>query len=65
MGDTYFPILVDLDGQPCIVIGGGEIALRKTEGLLNSGARVTVISPDLVEGLIELKKNRKIKPKGT
>lgn len=51
---TYYPIYVELNDQPCVVIGGGKIAEGKVEGLLTSGARVTVISPDLTTYLRNL-----------
>ncbi len=46
---TYYPIFLDLRGRPCLVVGGGEIATRKIEGLLQAGASVTVISPEVTE----------------
>jgi len=50
-----YPVnLIDLSNRKCIVIGGGTVALRKVEGLLASGADVSVISPALVQGLAEL-----------
>jgi precorrin-2 dehydrogenase/sirohydrochlorin ferrochelatase len=42
---VYFPVFVDLEGQPCVVIGGGPVAERKVAGLLAVRARVTVIAP--------------------
>lgn len=42
-----YPILLDLRDRPVVVIGGGRIAARKIAGLLEAGARVTVISPAL------------------
>ena len=50
----YFPILLDLKEQPCLVIGGGRVAHRKVEALLQAGARVTVISPEITEELKEM-----------
>jgi len=47
----YYPIFLNLTGQPCIVIGGGAVAERKVEGLLQAGACVTVISPTLTSKL--------------
>jgi len=41
-----FPIFVDLNGRPCVVIGGGEVAARKVRSLRDAGARVTVIAPE-------------------
>lgn len=46
MQEFYFPAFLDLRGQPCVVVGGGEVAAGKVLGLLPCGARVRVISPD-------------------
>ena len=43
----YYPVFLDIAAKPVVVIGGGEVALRKVEGLLDAGARVTVVSPEL------------------
>lgn len=42
-----FPLFVDLTGKPCVVIGGGAIACRRIQVLLDFGAAVNVISPRL------------------
>jgi uroporphyrin-III C-methyltransferase/precorrin-2 dehydrogenase/sirohydrochlorin ferrochelatase len=42
-----YPISVHLDGQCCLIVGGGAVALRKARGLLDAGARVIVVSPEL------------------
>ena len=47
----YYPAFLNLEGRPCIVIGGGAIAERKVKGLLESGARVTVVSPNVTARL--------------
>jgi precorrin-2 dehydrogenase/sirohydrochlorin ferrochelatase len=44
--DKWYPIHLDITDRKCVVIGGGRIALRRVQGLLNAGAQVTVISPD-------------------
>jgi precorrin-2 dehydrogenase / sirohydrochlorin ferrochelatase len=41
----YIPIFLDVTGRQCLVAGGGEVAARKVESLLEAGARVTVVSP--------------------
>jgi siroheme synthase-like protein len=43
----YYPVFLDIAGKPAVIIGGGEVALRKAEGLLDVGANVTVVSPAL------------------
>src|SRR5271165_3794858 len=48
---ALFPIFLKLGGKPCLVVGGGPIAEGKIGGMLRSGARVTVVSPDLTVAL--------------
>ncbi len=43
----YYPVFLDIAGKPVVVIGGGEVALQKVKGLLDAGARVTLVSPTL------------------
>lgn len=50
----YYPILLDMAGRPCVVIGGGSVAERKVEGLLDVGANVSIISPGLTSKLASL-----------
>ena len=40
----YYPIFIDLQSQPCLVVGGGAIAERKVEALLHAHGHITVIS---------------------
>ncbi|MDP1849115.1 MAG: bifunctional precorrin-2 dehydrogenase/sirohydrochlorin ferrochelatase [Solirubrobacteraceae bacterium] len=55
MLDTPFYIAcLKLTGRRCVVVGGGEIGLEKTEGLLACDADVTLISPDAVGALRSL-----------
>lgn len=44
----FLPIFLDIRAQPCLVVGGGEVAARKTALLLRAGGNVTVLSPALV-----------------
>jgi precorrin-2 dehydrogenase/sirohydrochlorin ferrochelatase len=48
---AYYPVCLDLRDRPCVVIGGGTVAARKVEGLLECGARVTVVAPLLAPAL--------------
>jgi len=45
----WYPIFLDLKGRPVLVAGAGRVALRKTKGLLEAGARVTVVAPRWLE----------------
>ncbi|HEY5639472.1 MAG TPA: bifunctional precorrin-2 dehydrogenase/sirohydrochlorin ferrochelatase [Dehalococcoidia bacterium] len=49
----YYPVFLDIADKPVVVIGGGTIAEQKIGGLLEAGARVTIVSPDLNEVLTE------------
>jgi len=53
-GVIYYPVFLNVKGKKCIVVGGGEVALRKTEVLLEHGAKVEVVSPELCPELAEL-----------
>ncbi|MEW6595396.1 MAG: bifunctional precorrin-2 dehydrogenase/sirohydrochlorin ferrochelatase [Thermodesulfobacteriota bacterium] len=48
---SFFPICLDIADRHCVVIGGGRVAERKVASLLDCGAAVTVVSPDLTEPL--------------
>ena len=50
---SVFPVGLLATGRPCLVVGGGKVALRKTRLLLDAGAEVTIVSPDLVPELKE------------
>lgn len=59
-----FPLVLDVRGWPVLVIGGDEEASEKSQRLLESGARVTVISPALDEPLRLLAASGKIIHRG-
>lgn len=48
------PISLNIQGKPVLVVGGGNVAERKVRTLLTYGAHVTVISPQLTDGLKDL-----------
>lgn len=41
----YFPMFLDVENKPILVVGGGEVACRKVDSLLRAGADVTLVSP--------------------
>jgi precorrin-2 dehydrogenase/sirohydrochlorin ferrochelatase len=59
---SYYPLLLKLEGQLCLVVGGGAVAERKASSLLEAGARVKVVAPSFTprlkalgrEGMVEL-----------
>jgi precorrin-2 dehydrogenase/sirohydrochlorin ferrochelatase len=44
---SLYPINLKLEGFPCLVVGGGKVALRKARSLLECGADLTIVSPEL------------------
>lgn len=48
-----YPVCLDITGKLCVVVGGGEVALRKIQGLLAARAMIRLISPE-VEPELEL-----------
>jgi siroheme synthase-like protein len=49
----WTPLLLRFEGRPVLVVGGGEIALRKAAELARVGARVTIVSPECAAELPE------------
>lgn len=43
----YYLACLDLEGRPCLVVGGGKVGLEKAKGLLECGAVVTVVAPQV------------------
>lgn len=41
-----YPVALKIAGEPCLVVGGGPIAVRKTQDLLQCGAQVHVVAPE-------------------
>jgi uroporphyrin-III C-methyltransferase/precorrin-2 dehydrogenase/sirohydrochlorin ferrochelatase len=47
LGMAGFPLLLDLDGREVLVVGAGAVAARRIPALLDAGARVRVVAPDV------------------
>lgn len=52
---ALYPIFVEAKGRRVLVIGGGHVGAEKVRGLLNGEAEVTVVSPELLPELQELR----------
>src|SRR6266478_6068613 len=57
---SLFPMFVKLRGRLVVVIGGGEIAVGKIDGLLRAGAKVRVVAPEVNAAFIELIRSGKV-----
>jgi len=47
----YYPVNLDIVGRTCLVVGGGTVATRKVDRLLECGARVVVVAPQCTPAL--------------
>ena len=50
----HLPIFINLRQKPTLVVGGGDIALRKINLLLKAQAKVECVSPAICEGIKKL-----------
>ena len=50
----YYPVHIDINNRNVLVVGGGSVGTRKVKTLLDCGARVTVVSPEVSQQLREL-----------
>lgn len=56
----YFPIFMDIKKRPVLVIGGGEVACRKIDMLLQADADITVVAPSIKSYLMNYVEDEKI-----
>lgn len=52
---AYFPFMIELKQQKCVIGGGGKVAARKVKTMLEFGAEVTVIAPEISTEILGLK----------
>ena len=50
----FYPVFLDLSDRRCLVVGGGTVAERRVEALLEASAAVTLVSPTLTPALAAL-----------
>jgi uroporphyrin-III C-methyltransferase / precorrin-2 dehydrogenase / sirohydrochlorin ferrochelatase len=53
----YLPLFFNLQQQPCLLVGGGAIALRKARLLTKAGAKIHVVTLELCDDLKQLLAN--------
>lgn len=41
----HYPVMLNVAGKRCVIVGGGRVAARKLASLLDAGALVTVVAP--------------------
>ena len=51
---AYYPVYIDVKERTCTVIGGGKIGEEKVRKLLECGASVKVVSPEVTDGVSRL-----------
>jgi siroheme synthase-like protein len=61
MNERYVPVYLVGSSLRCLVVGGGIVAQRKAEVLLDAGATITLVSPDVTPRLAALAKRGSIK----
>ncbi len=50
----FYPMMMDIKGRNCLVVGGGDVAARKAEMLVKCGASVKIVAPELDASLAPL-----------
>ena len=56
----FYPVCLDISGERCVVVGGGEVAERKVIGLLECGAKVVLVARTLTPALRAMRDAGKI-----
>ena len=51
---NFLPIFLSVKAKPCLVVGGGPVATGKIEHLINAGATVSIVSPEICSQLEEI-----------
>ena len=54
------PASLLVEGRPCLIVGGGKIAARKAGHLLDAGAKVTIVSPEVTDRIAQLTESESV-----
>lgn len=57
----YFPFFIDIENKPCLIVGGGKIALHKIKKLLSFSPDITVVSADFCSEIAHMENLKLIK----
>jgi precorrin-2 dehydrogenase len=60
--EPLYPVNLVLAGRPCLVVGGGRVALTKVRGLVDAGAVVTVVAPEIDPAVADLAAATEVRP---
>jgi siroheme synthase-like protein len=52
--EPLYPVNLLLAGRSCLVVGGGRVAVGKVRGLVEAGARITVVAPEVDERIVAM-----------
>jgi siroheme synthase (precorrin-2 oxidase/ferrochelatase) len=53
LGPSY-PVNLVVEGRPVLVVGGGRVAVGKVRRLVEAGAAVTVVAPEVAEEIVAM-----------
>lgn len=56
----YFPLFVDISDKKIVVVGAGKIAARRVKTLVDFGASIVVVAPQIFSELEQLEQEHKI-----
>jgi precorrin-2 dehydrogenase len=57
----FYPAFLKIEGKKCVVVGGGAVAARKAKTLLDAGAELLIIAPELSPGLQKITGRGRVK----
>ena len=52
---AYFPFMIQLEDKTCLLVGGGNVAARKAEMMLEFGARVHLVAKQVCDKIWKIK----------
>jgi uroporphyrin-III C-methyltransferase / precorrin-2 dehydrogenase / sirohydrochlorin ferrochelatase len=59
--NTLYPLFMNIEHRPVLVVGGGAVAEQKLKGLLEANADITVLAPQATETIEGFARNNKIR----